>query len=358
MKGEGPSALSEPPPPSPPDTAPIELTFDRVQAIGVRTARVEKQSATDSLRLNAIVEVPEQGRAEVHARAPGFIESIAVRDNGVKVRAGEHLASIYSPEIFQAQEELIAMGAWASPAAGAMESAKAPVTAARKKLELLGVGKAAIDRIVASGKPVRAVGISSPISGYVTRKNIVLGSYAMPESVLFEIADLSRVYIIASVYPHLLPLIRVGGQATFHSPSLPGRSFPTKVELIYPDIDLGTRTARVRFQIKDDALALRPGQFGTIELAGEATPMLTVPMDAVIDTGRSVYVFVAQEGGRFVARGVSLGEQIGDRFVVRAGLAEGERVVSAATFLIDAESRLKATLSETPSAKQHGEHTP
>ncbi len=349
-KNEGPASTAsavEAPPGPPPDTAIVTLTLDRIQAIGVRTAKVERSSAADSLRLNAIVEVPEQGRAEVHTRAPGFVESIAVKDTGVKVKAGEALASIYSPEIFQAQEELIAVGAWASPAGTPMDVGKAPVSAARKKLELLGLGKATIDRVVASGKAVRAVSVVSPISGYVVRKNVVLGSYAMPEKVLFEIADLGKVYVIASVYPHQLPLVHLGGEATFRSPSLPDRAFITKAELIYPDIDLGTRTARVRFQIKDSELALRPGQFGTLELAGEAASALTIPMDAVVDTGRAVYVFLAEDGGRFVARSVSLGEQVGDRFVVRAGLAEGDRVVSGATFLIDAESRLKASLAET-----------
>jgi Cu(I)/Ag(I) efflux system membrane fusion protein len=350
-KGEGPmpSAMpsAEAPLGAPPDTAELTLSFDRIQAIGVRTARVERSSMADGLRLNAIVEVPEQGRAEVHTRAAGFIESIAVRDTGVKVKAGETLVSIYSPEIFQAQQELIAMGAWAGPAAGPMEVGKPPVSGARKKLELLGLGKEAIDRVVATGKPVRAVGISSPISGYITRKNVVLGSYAMPDKVLFEIADLGRVYVIASVYPHQLPLIHLGAEASFHSTSLPGRAFATKAELIYPDIDPGTRTARVRFQIKDSDLALRPGQFGTIELAGEVGTQLTVPMDAVVDTGRAVYVFLAEEGGHFLARSVVLGEQVGDRFVILRGLAEGDRVVSGATFLIDAESRLKASLAQS-----------
>lgn len=351
VKGEGPmpSAMpsAEAPLAPPPDTAPLTLSFDRIQAIGVRTAKVERTSAADGLRLNAIVEVPEQGRAEVHTRAAGFIESIAVRDTGVKVKAGETLVSIYSPEIFQAQQELIAVGAWAGPAGGPMEVGKPPVGGARKKLELLGLGKEAIDRVVATGKPVRAVGISSPISGYITRKNVVLGSYAMPDKVLFEIADLGRVYVIASVYPHQLPLIHLGAEASFHSTSLPGRAFATKAELIYPDIDPGTRTARVRFQIKDGDLALRPGQFGTIELAGEVGTQLTVPMDAVVDTGRAVYVFLAEEGGHFLARSVVLGEQVGDRFVILRGLAEGDRVVSGATFLIDAESRLKASLAES-----------
>jgi Cu(I)/Ag(I) efflux system membrane fusion protein len=334
-------------PAAPPDTAPITLTLDRIQAIGVRTAKVERQKASDSLRVTAVVNVPEQGRAEVHTRAPGYVESIHVRDTGVKVKAGEALASIYSPEVFQAQQELIAMGAWTSPAAPAQDAgvAKPAIAAAKRKLELLGLGKDTIDRIVSAGKPMRAVAISTPIAGYVVKKNIVLGSYVMPDKALFEVADLSRVYIIANLYPYQLSGVHVGDRATFTAPSLPGKVLETKADLIYPDVDLATRTTRVRFQVSDKDLTLLPGQFGTIELRGAGAEALTIPMDAVIDTGRSVYVFLAEDGGRFTARVVELGEQINDRFVVKSGLQEGERVVSGATFLIDAESRLQASLA-------------
>jgi Cu(I)/Ag(I) efflux system membrane fusion protein len=258
--------------------------------------------------------------------------------------------------VFQAEQELLAMKSWASPGGASPTSGlpPPPTDAARKKLELLGVGKATIDRIVATGQPIRAIGIASPINGYVTRKDIVLGSYVMPERVLFEVADLSRVYIIANVYPYQLAAVRVGDEATFTTPSLPGWSFTTKVDLVYPEVDLATRTARVRFRVDNKDLTLRPGQFGTIGLRGKVAEALTIPMDAVIDTGRSIYVFLAEEGGRFEARTVELGEQIGDRFVVKSGLQEGQRVVSGATFLIDAESRLQASLAATSAGPDAG----
>jgi Cu(I)/Ag(I) efflux system membrane fusion protein len=327
---------------SPPFTAPITLALDRIQAIGVRTALVEKQGGGDVLRLTAAVEVPEQGRAEVHVRAAGYVEAIHVKDLGVKVKAGQPLVSVYSPEVFQAEQELITMSAWSSAGVPAP-----PASAARKKLELLGVGKETIDRVVASSQAVRALGISAPISGWVTRKDVVLGSYAMPDKVLFEVADLERVYLIASLYPHQLAAVRAGDEATFTTPSLPGHVFSTKVDLVYPAMDLTTRTARVRFRVENKDLNLRPGQFGVVEIAGRRAEALTIPMDAVIDTGRWVYVFVVEDGGRFEARNVELGAQIGSRFVVRAGVSEGERVVAAATFLIDAESRLQASLAES-----------
>jgi Cu(I)/Ag(I) efflux system membrane fusion protein len=320
-----------------------------VQLIGVRTVLVEKLHSDGGLRLSAAVEVPEQGRAEVHVRAAGWVESVQVKDLGVKVKAGEPLVSVYSPEVLQAEQELIAMSAWPT-----VDKVQPPTAAARRKLELLGLGKGTIDKIVASGQAVRAMSIGSPIAGWVTRKDAVLGSYAMPDKVLFEVADLASVYLVASAYPHQVAVLRVGDEATFTTASLPGHVFSTKVDLVYPAMDLSTRTARVRFRIDNKDLNLRPGQFGTVDVVGRHAEALTLPLDAVIDTGRYLYVFVVTNVGtaeqRFEARNVELGEQIGNRFTVRSGLSEGERVVSSATFLIDAESRLQASLASASSA--------
>lgn len=325
---------------APPDTTPITLSLDRTQAIGVRTALVERTGSSAPLRVTAVVETPEQGRAEVHVRAPGYVEAISVRDVGVKVKAGETLAAIYSPEVFQAQQELLALRGWSGA-----DTAKSPTDAARQKLQLLGLGSRTIDGILASGKPVRAVGITSPIDGYVVEKNVVLGSYVTTDKPLFRIADLRHVYVIASVYPRQIATIHVGEAATFTTPSLPGRTFETKVDLVYPDVDLATRTARVRLRVDNAGLVLLPGQLGSVELHGATADVLTIPRDAVVDTGHAVYVFLAREGGQFEARTVVLGGQTGDRFIVDRGLAEADRVVSGATFLIDAESRLQASLT-------------
>jgi len=340
--GSGPV---EPAAPTPPGVVPVALAFDRVQAIGVRTAPVERLTTSEALRVTATVEAPDQGKAEVHARSAGFVEAIRVKQVGVKVKAGELLASIYSPEIYQAEQELVAMGGWQKPDAGKDSAFAPPTDAARRRLELLGLGKAAIDEIVRTGKASRDIGISAPIAGYVVRKNVVLGSRVTPEMALFEIADLAKVYVIANVYPHQLEAIHVGDAARFTTPALADRVFEAKVDLVYPDVDLATRTTRVRFQVDNKDLALRPGQFGTAELSGKAGVALAIPLDAVIDTGKSVYVFVVEEGGRYTPRTIEVGEQVDEKLVVRGGLHEGERVVSGATFMIDAESRLEAALS-------------
>lgn len=340
------SSLPPPAPAPPPGTTEITLTLDRVQKIGVRTALAERVTASEPMRVTAIVEAPEKGRAEVHSRAAGFVEAIHVRETGGRVKAGALLASIYSPEIFQAQQELLTIASWSDPGPNTQGIFRPPMEPARKRLELLGLDARAIDAIVASGKAQRAVPVHAPISGYVVKKSVVLGSSVTPELALFELADLDHVYVVASVHPADLARLHVGDSALFTTPSHPGRQFAAKVALVLPDVDLTTRTARARFQLDNRDLALRPGQFGVVEIAGTAAGVVVVPIDAVVDLGRSVYVFRDEGEGRYSPVSVELGDQLGDKLVVRAGLEEGARVVSGATFLLDSESRLRASLAE------------
>ena len=333
-----PAASSGPPPPD--GTTPVVLTLDRVQAINLRTAPVEVSARSARLRVSAVVEAPEQSRAQVRVRAAGHVEGLRVRQTGVKVRAGELLASVYSPEVFQAQQELLAMNAWKSPESGAA----LPLTPA-KRLELLGVSQQTVARILETKKPIRAIGLTAPVSGHVLAKNIELGAYVTPETVLFEIVDLNKVYIVANVFQHQLGLLKTGDGASFSTPSAPGKHYQAKIDLIAPQVDMATRTGRVRFQVQNPDLALLPGQFGTAELGAASGTQLTVPLDSLIDTGTQQYVFVAEPRGRFVARSVTVEGQLGERWIVSGGLRAGERVVSSAAFLVDAESRLQASLA-------------
>jgi RND family efflux transporter MFP subunit len=274
-------------------------------------------------------------------RAPGYVEGLRVRQTGVKVRAGELLASVYSPEIFQAQQELLAMNAWKTGDTGATPA----LAAADKRLELLGVGKQTVARILQTKKPIRAIGLTAPTSGHVLTKNVELGAFVTPETVLFEIVDLKKVYVVANVFQHQLGLLKIGDSASFTTPSVSSTVFAAKIDLIYPEVDLTTRTGRVRFQVQNPELALLPGQFGVAELGAASGSELSIPLDALIDTGTARYVFVAEPGGRFEPRAVTITGQSGERWLVAGGLVAGERVVSSAAFLIDAESRLQASLA-------------
>jgi Cu(I)/Ag(I) efflux system membrane fusion protein len=333
-------------PATPPGTTALHLTLDRVQAIGVRTALVESAKSGEKLRAPATIESPESGFAAIHARAAGFVERIAVKETGVKVRAGQELAALYSPEIFQAETELLAVSRWQGP--------DAALTAERvkQKLSLLGVGEATVKRVLERGEPERALGLVAPISGFVVKKNVVLGSYVTPDVPLFEIVDLSRVYVVANLYPEELALVGLGSEGTFHPAKGSDASLAAKVDLVYPAVDANARTTRVRLQVKNPDAALTPGEYGSVEFAVRGRSTVSIPRDALIDTGRDTYVFVAlEEQGHFEPRSVEIGAENDDRIEVRRGLEAGERVVSGATFLIDSESRLRASLLESEAPK-------
>jgi Cu(I)/Ag(I) efflux system membrane fusion protein len=335
------AAPSAPAPGSvPAGTTPITLAFDRVQSIGVRTAVAEERDTGGVLRVTATVTAPEQGAAEVHVRAPGFVERMAVRETGVKVGAGQELLGLYSPDVFQAESELLA-------AKGFGDQGARSVAAARQRLELLGMSPRAIDDVLASGKPMRVIPVASPAGGYVSKKSVVLGSYVTPEMALYEIVDLSKVYVVADVFQRDIASIHLGTEGRFAPSQQPDRAMSAKVDLIYPQINTEARTTRVRMQVKNDRLELLPGQYGNVDFVLAASKVLVVPRDAIVDTGRVAYVFVDEGGGRYAPQAVSLGKDLDDGFEVLAGITAGDRVVSSATFLIDSESRLQASLAQS-----------
>jgi Cu(I)/Ag(I) efflux system membrane fusion protein len=331
----------------PPGTTPVTLALDRIQSIGVRTAVAEDHALAPRLRVTALVMAPEQGVSEVHVRVPGFVETMHVDQTGVAVRAGQPMLAVYSPEILQAQNELLATSQWTGPDGGA--PAGSPSSSARRKLELLGMSSAEVERVLAKREPMRAITVAAPHGGFVTKKSVVLGSYVTPEMALFEISDLSKVYVVADVFLADVPAIGVGTEGRFTPAGHPERGAATKVDLVYPLVNAEARTRRVRMQLRNDATkAYAPGEFGTVDLAanGRAQRGVTIPRDALVDTGAASYVFVVESEGRFTPRVVATSAGDEDHVVVRSGLTAGERVVSGATFLIDSESRLQASMAQ------------
>lgn len=329
---------------TPPGTTPIKLALDRIQSIGVRTALVEERETSGMLRVTAIVMSPEQGAAEVHVRTAGFVEAIQIDQTGVSVGAGQPLFSLYSPELLQAQNELLATRNWASDAGSVSD-------AARRKLDLLGMASKEIDRIVETGESRKAITITAPRAGFVTKKNVVLGSYVTPEMTLYEIQDLSRVYVVADVFLRDVAHVGVGTEGDFVPAGDAARRAKAKVDLIYPLVNTESRTRRARMQLRNQGgKTYAPGEYGTVEFAAGKRQALTIPRDALVDTGGAQYVFVAEPEGRFVPRTVTVSASEADRVIVDAGLAAGERVVSGATFLIDSESRLQASVSQATQA--------
>lgn len=336
----------------------IVVSEEKQRAIDLATTAVESTTVGDHLRVPGVLSAPETGRSEVRVRAPGFVERVLVRQTGVQVSAGQPLALVYSPEIYRAQEEFIAAQRWSatprlegSPDTGAGNIAEA----ARRALELLGVSAAEIDQVARTGQPIRAVAVRAPASGIVTKNSAILGSRADPAMVLYEIADLSMLWVIASVQERDLPGLRKDTPARFTISGHSTEPLLGKVDLIEPLLEESTRSVRVRLVVANRDGQLRPGQFGEVEFDLPSAPGLFVPRDAVIRTGQHDYVYVAATGDRFEPRSVTTGMAREGRIQILSGLALGERVVTRGGFLLDSESRLQASLARAPAPNSGAE---
>jgi multidrug efflux pump subunit AcrA (membrane-fusion protein) len=326
--------------------ASIELAPDRVQLIGMKTALVVREPLTPTIRAVGFVTVSETGLVSVNARFGGWIEDLTVGETGRLVQKGAVLASLYSPEAQNAQQIFLNSARWTGQAAspGIARPAGDVERDARLRLELMGMDPRDIDALAASGVPARGLAIRSPVRGYVARKSAVRGLFVPAGGELFQIADLSTVWVIIDVYESDIPRIRVGQQASFESRANPGRKLSGRVGFIYPALNTGSRTLQARVELRNPSLELRPGMYGDVTLDLGAAQALVIPTDALIDTGEQQYVFVDRGAGRFEPRLVRAGWSGNGKTAVLEGLAAGERVVTTANFLLDSESRMRAAV--------------
>lgn len=326
----------------PDDAGVVTVSPARVQTLGVKTAVVEKEELDAAVRAVGRVEVNERAIAEVAPKFEGWIEKLYVSATGDPVRRGQPLFSVYSPELVSAQKELsIAEDlkldtSGADPAA--RDSARRLAEAARERLRNWDIR--------APGATVaRRLTFTSPVNGVVLDKKAVEGMRFAPGMSIFRIADLSTVWVIADVYEQDVARVKVGQQADVIVDAFPHRTFSAKVTYLYPTLNAQTRTTPIRLELANRDGSLRPGMFAHVDLAtGGATARLAVPNSAVIDTGSRQVVLVALDHGKFKPQPVKLGLRGQDKVEVLEGLKEGDKVVVAANFLIDAESNLKAAL--------------
>jgi Cu(I)/Ag(I) efflux system membrane fusion protein len=338
----------------PADVVGVDLSTERIQLIGMRTARVVHAPLTSELRTVGYVVPTESGFATVQTRFSGWIQELHVRETGQPVKRGQLLARVYSPELLAAQQELLNAKRWTTgPTAEASRTAGAPsslLASAQSRLALLGMDAQEIAEVERSGEAHRLVEIRSPVKGYISQKNALEGLYIQPGTQLFEIADLSKVWVIAEIFERDAGRVRMGQLAKLELAAYPGESFSGRVQFLYPSLDANTRTLRARIEFKNAALRLRPGMYGDVRLEAPPGTGLMIPREAVVDTGVHQYVFVAQEGGHFEPRAIRLGARSDDAVQVVAGLSMGETVVTTGNFLIDSESRLRSAIEGTASA--------
>jgi len=294
--------------------------------------------------------VDERRLHHVHTKYDGYVEHLYVDFTGKYVKRGDHLLSIYSPELVATQQEYLLayeaerrMGSSeiVSVAKGSLDL----LAAARQRLLLWDIRAEDIEALEQAGKVSRTVDLHSDVSGYVVQKLAFHGMRVTPADTLFDIADLSHVWVLADVYESDLPLVRLGMRGELTAAYLPGRRWRGPVTYINPTVEETTRTVKVRMELANAGEQLKPDMFVDVELEADLGTGLSVPDSAVIDSGGRKLVFLDRGDGRFEPREVELGVRVGGAFQVLGGLEDGESVVTSANFLLDSESSLRSALA-------------
>jgi Cu(I)/Ag(I) efflux system membrane fusion protein len=320
------------------------------------------QTLEKIIRTVGKIEYDERKLTTVNTKVEGWIEKLYVNFTGIYVKKGERLADIYSPELWATQQEFINLVRWAKKtgkrnsdpgrpadssgdtqnlAAMLSKDAESITDAARQRLKLWDISDEQIKKIEESEKPVRTLAVYSPVSGYVLQKYATQGMKVMAGEKLLEVSDLSNVWIVADIYEYELPFIKVGDTARIQLSYFPGKEISSRIEFVAPTLDPQTRTAKVRFSIPNPGGLLKPQMFTDVELKVNLGQKFAVPDDAVIDTGLRKIVYVDKGDGYFEPRVVTTGLRAEKFIEILSGLKAGEKIASAANFLIDSEAKLK-----------------
>ena len=325
----------------------VQVSPEKQQLIGVAYGTAQYETVSGSIRAAARVTLDETRIAKVQSRLEGWIGQVFADFTGKYVRQGEPLATIYSPDALATEQEyLLAARAGHEMHDGALPMMAAStenlLAAARKRLELWDISPAQIDEIARTGKTIENLTVTSPISGYVTERNAFPKLHVTPETVLYTLADLSTVWVVADIFEYEAANARLNQSASLTLDSAPGRIFHGRVSYILPQVDPATRTLKVRIVFDNPGTTLKPDMYGQVEIHTGGARRLMVPRSAVLDSGDRQTVFLDKGNGNFQARQVRVGEGTGDRVEILEGLAAGERIVVSGNFLIDSESQLNA----------------
>jgi RND family efflux transporter MFP subunit len=329
--------------------ADVAIDTRRQQLIGVRTAPATRDDLSTTIRATGVVRSDETRLTDVNVKTDGWVKELFADFTGQAVKKGQPLFTLYSPDLLNTEQEYVLARKTrdqlqSSPIADARQRAGALVDAARQRLALWDLTAEQIDALDRGGAPEPAVTFRSPVDGVVMEKAVVKGAHIMAGQTLYKIADLSVVWIEADVYEAEMPMLRIGGRAIVTLDAYHGERFDGRVLYIYPYVDEKTRTNKVRYEFANPGGRLKPGMFATVEISAPGGSGVTVPADAVLDSGAEQLVFVAKGDGVFEPRKVKVGRGFGDRTQILDGVKAGEQVAMGATFFLDSESQLRGSL--------------
>jgi len=312
----------------------VKVNLDRVQRLGVRSEVVEERALARTVRTFASVQYDERRQAVVAPKFGGWIEKLYVNATGDVVTAGQKLFDVYSPDLNVLQQEF-----------ALSRGMQGPAGAADGRLRNLDYPEVELEKLRRGERPARTIAVLSPVAGTVVEKMAVEGMRYQPGETLFRIVDTSTMWVLAEVYEQDLAFVKVGDMAKVTVNTWPDRSFPGRVTFIYPSVGKESRTAKLRIEVANPGGLLRADMAATVEIeAPIAGRWVAVPDSAVIDSGKRQIVLVERGEGRYEPRPVKLGARVPGYVQVLDGLKPGERIVTSATFLIDAESNLRAAL--------------
>jgi len=362
VSGAAPAAVSGA------DDEGVHISPERQQLIGVRTVKVARHAMENTLRTVGAIAYDETRVAEIHTKIAGWVEDVSVDFVGKQVRKGQPLFKIYSPELVATQREyLLALKADRQLSGSGIQEtrdgARSLLEATRQRLRLWDVTDAQVDALTRSGEPQRTLTVYSPSTGIVLERTAFPGQYVTPEMATFKIADLSTLWVIGQVFEYQLATIKLGQPAKVEFPYGQGaRTVSGRISFIYPQIDPQTHRAQVRVEVPNPGLDLKPGTFVTLVINTGGGDQLSVPQEAVIDTGTRQYVLLALPDGYFAPRPVTVGPPTDQFYPVLSGLQDGDLVVTSAQFLIDSESNLQAAMQSmtapTPASAPPGASAP
>lgn len=323
----------------------VMLSPEKQQLIGIRTTHVERKRLERTIQTVGRLAADDTRIARVHVKVAGWVEKVNVDFVGKLVRKGEPLFSLYSPELLSTQQEyLIARRGERylsdSPYAEAAEGAESILRAARARLQLWDITEDQIKKLEETGEAARTLTLHSPIDGFVTHRNLFERMYVTPDTELYEIADLSNIWVYVDIYEYEVPYVRVGQTATMKLSYYPGKTYTGRVSYVYPTLDPRTRTVKVRLEFPNPGFDLKPEMFADVKLQVDYGVQTLVPSEAVLDSGERHLVFLAKPGGFFEPREIQVGARLENQYIVLSGLEPGDTIVTSGNFLVDSESRL------------------
>ena len=349
----GPSPATQQPAPTMPEQkmetpfVPVQLSPERMQSIGVKTGTVTYKQLNDDIRATGTVDIDERLLSFVQVRFPGYIRQVYANATYQYVRKGEPLFTIYSPDLVATQKEYLLArqnqkALTSSTVDGVASGAESLAAAAEQRLLQWEVPQSEIAKLKETGKPITDLTIDSPVAGYITERNALPNMYVEPSTRLYTVANLSSVWVYAQIFQSDIGRVKPGDRAQITVDSYPGRTFSGQIEEILPQVDMTTRTVRVRLAIANPGLKLKPGMFVNVDVRSSLGRQLVVPASAVFQSGTRQLVFLNHGNGNLEPKEVVTGPRIGDDFIVLKGLEAHQSIVTSANFLIDSESQLQA----------------